>query len=79
MKAPLGAVVSLYYDSPREVIAGNVLRTPGGRMYLLCEVRRQTRGKHVGRWYFKAVVIDQLPAGATVHPIYWYRRGRRSR
>lgn len=80
MKAPSGSLVSLYYDSPRDVVAGDVLRTPTGRMYLLWSVRRQTRGLHIGRWHLKAIVIgvDELPAGARVHPIYWYRRRKRS-
>ncbi len=79
MKAPLGALVSLYYDSPREVVAGDALRTPSGRLYLLVDVRRQTRGKHIGRWHLKAVVSDRVPDGTRVHPIYWFRRTKKGK
>jgi hypothetical protein len=79
MKAPTGAVVGLYYDSPRSIQEGDVLETPGGRCYLLVGVRRQTKGMHVGRWHLKAVVVESAPEGAKVHPIYWYPRKAKRR
>lgn len=79
MKAPLGRVVSIYYDSPRLVSEGDALRTTTGRLYLLLEVRRQERGAHIGRWHLKALVTDKIPEGTKVHPIYWYRRERKHR
>ena len=79
MKAAVGSVVSLYYDSPRELAVGHVLLTPTGRVYQLVELRRQMRGSHVGRWHLKALVLDSIPAGSITHPIYWYRRKKRSR
>lgn len=77
MKAPIGALVKLYYDSPRDVVAGDALRTPRGRLYLIWSVRRQAKGKHVGRWHLKAIVMDHVPDGAHVHPIFWYRRNKK--
>ncbi len=80
MKAPIGALVSLYYDSPREIHEGDILVTTTKRMYLIFELRRQTKGLHVGRWHIRAFVVEerQLPDGPRVfHPIYWYRRRRR--
>lgn len=79
MKAVPGSVVSLYYDSPRDLAAGNVLLTPTGRAYQILELRRQARGRHVGRWHLKALVLEKIPPGATTYPIYWYRRLKRRR
>lgn len=77
MKAPIGSVVKLTYDSPRAVSPGDVLKTLAGRMYLICETRRQVKGLHVGRWHLQAIIVDEVPEGAHVHPIYWYRRRRK--
>lgn len=77
MKAPAGSLVSLYYDSPREIVIGDVLMTESGRVYIIAELRRQARGRHIGRWHIKAIVSETVPAGTTTHPIYWYKRKRR--
>lgn len=79
MRAPLGALVSIYYDSPRRVAPGDALVTPGGRTYLIAEVRIQARGKHVGRQHLKCIVGDgsEKVAGET-YPIYWYPRRRKA-
>jgi hypothetical protein len=77
MKAPLGALVSIYYDSPREIKIGEVLRTPTDRFYIIAELRRQKKGKYEGRWHIKAIVSDKAPEGAKVHPIYWYPRKKK--
>lgn len=77
MKARAGDLVSLYYDSPRIVKVGEFLQTTTGRAYLIDSVRRQAKGAHVGRWHIKAIVCTEIPQGSTVHPIYWYKRGKR--
>lgn len=81
MKAPDGAVVGIYYDSPRDVVEGDALVTPTGRAYVVVSLRRQTRGKHVGRWHLRCLVApaEQLADDVVRHPIRWYRRERRSR
>lgn len=40
MKAQPGSIVSLYYDSPRDVEPGHVLKTLTGRCYEIVEARR---------------------------------------
>jgi len=79
LKAPAGSLVSLYYDSPREIAIGDALMTRSGRVYLIAELRRQTRGGHIGRWHIKAIVSETIPAGTTTHPIYWYKRNKKRR
>jgi hypothetical protein len=79
MKAPPGSLVRLYYDSPREIQIGDVLMTHSGRIYIIAELRRQTRGRHVGRWHVKAIVGETIPEGSITHPIYWYRRNKKRR
>lgn len=46
MKAKVGDLVSLYYDSPVTVEVGHYLRTTTGRAYLVDQIRRQTKGQH---------------------------------
>jgi hypothetical protein len=75
VKAPVGAVVGIFYDARREVLAGDAIVTTTGRTYLVVSVRRQTRGAHAGRWHIKALVQAAPPEGARVHPLRWYRRG----
>jgi hypothetical protein len=81
MKAQIGEIVSLYYDSPRIIQPGEYLQTGTGRSYLLMTIRRQAKGQHIGRWIIKeAMVVDrnEIPPGAVIHPIRWYRRGRKN-
>ena len=77
MKAAIGSIVSLYYDSPRELAMGHCLITKTGRVYQIVDLHRQTRGQHVGRWHIRALVAESIPAGSITHPIYWYRRQKR--
>jgi hypothetical protein len=79
MKAPYGAIVSLYVDIPRIVAEGHIIQTTTGRTYEIVEVRRQAKGKHVGRWHIKAVVVDEknIDGRKIVHFIRWYKRGNK--
>lgn len=75
--APPGSVVSLYYDSPRQVEVGDEIRTPSGRRYEVVRIRYQQRGAHVGRKHIAALVLDPdrpLDPDVKVHPLHWYRR-----
>lgn len=77
MTAPVGREVGLFYDGwVDDLDAGDALRTPTGRVYLITAARRQQRGKHVGRWHLRAVVADQVPNDVRVFPLHWYRRRR---
>ena len=70
-KAPPGALVSIYYDSPREIAPGDALQAPSGRTYIIAGIRIQKRGKHIGRKHLKCIVSDGSQAfSGTVHPIY---------
>ena len=77
MTTPVGGVCRITYDSPRPVAAGDALRTPSGRTYQVREVRIQKRGRHAGRKHLRLLVVDDAPPGVTVHPLIWYKRGRR--
>jgi hypothetical protein len=76
VKAPPGSEIGIYYDGAA-VEPGDALQTPTGRLYLVVAVRRQARGRHVGRQHLRAVVAEPpVPEGVRVLPIYWYRRRR---
>jgi len=51
MTAAAGDVVAISYDPDPGVVVwpGDVLVTRTGRTYLVVHVRRQERGRHVGR------------------------------
>lgn len=76
-RAPVGAVVGIYYDGHAQLELGHALKTPTGRTYVVVAIRRQQRGKHRGRWHLRCLVADAPPAGVPCHPLYWYRRDRR--
>ena len=77
--APVGAVVSIYYDG-HLLEPGDALRTPTGRTYIVVHARRQARGKHVGRQHLRCAVAEAgVPAGVRVYPLFWYPRKRRNR
>lgn len=75
--APIGADVGLYYDARTDVAPGDFIRTGSGRTYLIRAARRQERGRHVGRWHVRAVVVEESTPepGDVVHHLRWYRRG----
>jgi len=77
-----GDVVRIYYDSRRDVDAGDILFTPTGRCYRIVAARQQQTGKHAGRWHLTCVVlaghVDEQPRdGERRLPIIWYRRERK--
>ncbi len=77
MTAPIGSIVKLYFDTRRSLSEGDVCQSAStGRSYRIVTARRQTRGKHEGRWHIEAVVID--PATITpddrIFTYVWYRR-----
>lgn len=77
MKAAAGDVVRIFYDGARGLEERDFLRTTTGRLYWIVGLRRQERGKHVGRLHLRCLVMDpdvELGAGARVHPLFWYRR-----
>ena len=75
MKAPVGAVVRIFYDGrPPPVEAGHALVTTTGRVYLVLGVRQQRRGKHLGRFHLTCIIQREVPADAFVHRLIWYRR-----
>jgi hypothetical protein len=69
--------VKLSYDG-RKVQPGEFLRTPAGSVYMIQAVtpspsRPQRRYLSCLRW-----PADEIPEGATVHPLYWYARTKKS-
>lgn len=79
--AATGRTVGLYMDTRHQLAVGDFLVTPTGRTYHLVAVRRQERGKHVGRWHIRALVVDPTVPGEddVVHRMVWYRRPRAAR
>lgn len=81
--APIGAVVSLTYDTEREVAEGHYLRTKTGRVYRVVSARRVRRKHEVmyvtPRWAISAVVDErELPAEhPKVHNLVWYSRDKK--
>lgn len=77
--ARVGAEVGLTFDTVRQVVEGDVIRTASGRSYLVSGVRRQNTGRYVGRWHLRCVVIrpEDVPDDAVVHGLNWYPRERR--
>lgn len=77
MKQP-GETATISYDGDT-VSPGDTLRTPTGRTYGVLSVRVQQRGKHVGRQFVTAVVLDGLPPTSTkTHLLIWYSRDKKA-
>jgi hypothetical protein len=77
-KAPLGSIVSIYYDGRVQLQEGYCLQTRTGRVYVIVELRRQLKGRHRLRWHIKALVSETIPEGTKqVYPIVWYKRERK--
>lgn len=76
---PPGSIVALYFDSPRLMVADDVIRTESGKCYRVVSNRVQQRGKHVGRQHLTCEVVapETVTADDFVMPIYWYARPRR--
>ena len=67
----------LYYDGGHDLQVGDFLKTPAGSAYLIQAMRQNKKKsyrKHLEclRW-----PVDEIPAGATVHPLYWYKRKKK--
>lgn len=80
--APVGALVSITYDTEREVAEGHFLRTKTGRVYRVVSARRVRRRYEVlypPRWAISAVVdVRELPAEhPKVHNLVWYSRDKK--
>lgn len=66
----------LFYDG-RHVEVGEYLKTPAGSVYLIQSVRQSPsrayrRNLTCVRW-----PPDEIPEGATVHPLHWYKRTKK--
>lgn len=72
-----GSLCWIYYDGAAPVDESDVIETQTGKRYLVQKVRVQQKGIHAGRQHLMCLVMaedEDLPEGATVHPIYWYAR-----
>jgi hypothetical protein len=69
--------VKLTYDG-RLVAPGEFLRTKGGSVYLIQSVKPSP--SMPGRRYLGCLrwPIEEIPADATVHPLYWYARKKKA-
>lgn len=69
----------LYYDGAADLAVGHYLRTPAGSAYWITAMRQD--GKRARRAHLVCLrwPADEIPAGATVHPLHWYSRNRSGR
>lgn len=81
MTAPIGNIVRLYFDTPRTLDEGDVVRSPTGRAYRIVHVRRQERGIHEGRWHVQGLVMDpgSVTADDNIFDYVWYPRRKARR
>lgn len=77
MKRQPGELVRLTYTSTATVLAGDYLRTPTGRTYLVDQIRpARRRLTHA----IDAIVMEDdfaLQEHDVVHPLHWNRGGHR--
>lgn len=67
----------LYYDGNAAVEVGHFLRTPAGSAYAIQNVRRDRKREYRVHLNCLRWPEAEIPAGATVHPLHWYKRQRR--
>jgi hypothetical protein len=67
----------LYVDGIFALDAGHYLRTPAGSAYLVQGIRQN--GRRPFRRHLQCVrwPLAEIPEGATVHEMRWYKRERR--
>ncbi len=67
----------LFYDGRQKLEPGDYLRTPAGSVYRIHSVRQNSRRKYRRHLVCLRWPPAEIPAGATVHPLVWYKRERR--
>lgn len=78
MGAPVGAIVGIYYDADVELNKGDALITPTGRVYLIVSLRRQKRGKNIGRWHLRCLIQTEPPKDGKTYKLRWYKRQKKA-
>lgn len=81
MKAPVGAIVSIYFDAgDTEVGPVDVIETSRTkRHYWVLAAKRQTKGKHAGRYHLQCLVLGDdwatvVGTDPRIHVLHWYKR-----
>lgn len=67
----------IYIDGIFDLQEGHFLRTPGGSAYLVQGIRQNRRRAYRRHLQCVRWPIDDIPGGATVHELHWYRRETR--
>lgn len=71
---------SLFYDGQQAIEVGHYLKTPAGSAYLIQKIRPNRNRAYRRHLQCVRWPANEIPAGATVHPLHWYprikRRGR---
>lgn len=79
MAAPVGAVVTITYDSGEPPRTGDYLRA-ARRVYRVLWVSTVAKGPNTGtRHRLRCLVEAEIPEGARVLPLVWYPRERSRR
>jgi hypothetical protein len=68
----------LFYDGWESIAVGDYFRTPAGSAYLIQAVRQNRNRPYRRHMDCVRWPADEIPDGATVHPLHWYPRKRRS-
>ena len=79
MRAQAYTPCKLYYDGAQDLQVGDFLETPAGSAYLIQSVRRNKKRAYRQHLECLRWPVKEIPAKATVHPLHWYRRKKRTR
>ena len=67
----------LYYDGWQEIEVGDFLKTPAGSAYLIQSIRQNKNKPYRRHLECLRWPVDEIPEGATVHPLHWYKRTKK--
>lgn len=75
---PAYSPCKLFYDGAANLAVGDYLRTPAGSAYLVTGMRPDRRREYRRHLACLRWPVAEIPADATVHPLYWYPRQRKA-
>lgn len=76
LRKPPYSECRIFYDG-QVVEIGHYLRTPAGSAYRIQNIRQDRRRVYRRHLTCLRWPVDEIPAEATVHPLYWYPRKKK--
>jgi hypothetical protein len=67
----------LFIDGRLSIETGDYIKTSGGSAYLVQTIRQNKNRPHRKHLSCLRWPVDEIPAGAKVYPLYWYKRNHR--